>query len=126
MSTVFVIAWVVTILGILFYLWWTGHPHLIDRGDGPGNQRAWWNLHSSLHLAGGAIAAFFPAFAKAGWQGVLVGIAISLGAGILVELGQRFPRDKKGGVVEVADLLWDFLGALGGALIGGFLGYLVW
>lgn len=108
-------------LGAIGYLWKNEHPQIIDRGDGPGNKRAFWNPHSKLHLVGAGIVAFPGAV----FNGFLAGLAVSLVLCTLVEIAQRFPHDKQGGYFEWADLWWDYVGAFLGAWLGGLIGSLV-
>lgn len=122
-ANTFIWLWVILGLGIIGYLWFTGHPYLIDTGDGPGNKRAFWNMHSASHITGAAVAAFFPAIAGGGWRGFYLGVGIALLFGIAIELGQRFPRKGGVGVIEWPDVFWDLVGGVGGALLGSVIGH---
>lgn len=113
--TALVFAIGVSVIGLF---WYTGHPSVIDRGDGPGNKRAIWNPHSKFHIYGAAITAFPAAL----FDGPYHGFFVSLLLWTLVEVAQKYPRDKQGGMIELADLWWDAVGALGGAWLGAFIG----
>lgn len=117
------IAAIVVASGLLVigYLWWTKHPQMIDRGDGPGNKRTFWNLHSKLHIVGAAITALPVGL----FDGFMTGFLVAFGLWFLVELAQRFPRDQLGGVIEWADVVWNAAGALGGAGTGWFVAWLL-
>lgn len=119
-----IVTWVVGLLGagVIAYLWYKGHPDLIDRGDAPGNERAFWNAHSKLHIGGAAATAFLPALA----DGFLAGLLLSVVLWTLVEVAQTYPRDKQGGFFEKADLVWDVVGAFIGAWFGSLIGALLW
>lgn len=116
-------------VAIIARLWWTGHPEIIDRGDTPGNPpRRFWNDHSKLHLFGAALIAVSVAIldaASTDRDGFIAGALVSFGLWGLVEVAQKFPRDKQGGMVEWSDVWWNFVGAFAGAWLGGFVGSLV-
>src|SRR5688572_7039388 len=97
---------------IIGALWYKGHAAVIDRGDDPDNPpRELWNLHSKTHIAGAAITAF-PAGL---WDGPTNGFLVAFVLWALVEVAQKFPRDKQGGIIEWADLWWNAVGAFAGA-----------
>lgn len=99
---------VLAVLGVLG-LWLVGHPAVIDR-PGP---HPFWDRHSPGHLIGSLVLSFVlcglgtAAFAFSG----------TLLVGLLIELAQGHPRDKRGGHFGWEDLAVDFLGIVGGLLL---------
>jgi hypothetical protein len=113
--TAFTILFAVGLL-VIVGLWQTGNPAIIDRGD--GQPRGMWDRHSPLHILGAALTAFAFGLTLQGhfYQSKLAFLA-SFVLWLIVEVAQKFPKDKQGGFFEPADVLWNGVGAA----IGGFL-----
>jgi hypothetical protein len=98
-------------------LWWLKHPEVIDTGDSPGNKRAFWNLHSKLHLGySGVIAFVLTLITNQPLQSALVPNWL----GLCVEVAQANPREGEG-MFEPADLFWNLLGSVAGAILAWFI-----
>lgn len=106
---------------VIAVLWYRENAAIIDRGDDPENPRKAWNLHSKFHIAGAAVTAFPAGLADGPMNGFIVAFVLWF----LVEIAQRFPRDKQGGVIEWADVWWNAVGAFLGAWLGAFVSTLV-
>lgn len=91
---------------ILLAFWYVAHPWFIDRGEGA---RDWWDRHSKWHILGGAaVCGLYQVFH---FDVIPTLLAVGVIGGQL-ELLQLYPRDKGSGKAEVADLVWDMVGAV--------------
>lgn len=96
---------------VIAYLWFTGHPAIIDRGE--GQPRTKLDGHSKYHALGGFGVALGVGLFDGWWLGLLVSVWLWS----LVEIAQKNPRDRKGGYAEPSDFLMDALGASLAALL---------